>query len=62
MIKTKTDTIIMRLEERQQGKLLGVLEKEERQDRQKMKKSLAYFPNMKKALFRNRVFCLGNDS
>ena len=49
-------------EERQQGKLLGVLEKEERQDRQKMKKSLAYFPNMKKARFRNRVFCLGNDS
>ena len=36
-------------EERQQGKLLGVLEKEERQDRQKIKKSLAYFPNMKKA-------------
>ena len=49
-------------EERQQGKLLGVLEKEERQDRQKIKKSLAYFPNMKKARFRNRVFCLGNDS
>lgn len=49
-------------EARQQGKLLGVLEKEERQDRQKIKKSLAYFPNMKKARFRNRVFCLGNDS
>ena len=43
-------------EERQQGKQLGELEKEERQVRQKCKNSLANFPNKKKARLRNRVF------
>ena len=35
-------------EERQQGKLLGVLEKEERQDRQKIKKIFGVLPKYEK--------------
>ena len=46
-------------EERQQGKQLGELEKEERQVRQKFKNSLANFPNKKKGTVTEPCFLFG---